>query len=156
MKMSGVSDGTTADYRHAVRRYLAFLGESLFPIRRAFLNFDVPPGMLRLTGFALRRLTRYWREVDGMDIDLGVPSRLTNPSRPNPSPLRRQEILLMLRTARRIYPPYGKKAAIGRTFRCWLLLTLEWGARISETELTWGQIGLEKGSVLLCGKMGES
>ena len=50
----------------------------------------------------------------------------------------------MLRTARRIYPPYGKKAAIGRTFRCWLLLTLEWGARISETELTWGQIGLEK------------
>ena len=70
MRVSGVSEGTIEDYVNAVRRYLAFLGESVFPIRRAFLNFDVPPGMLRLTGFALRRLTRYWREVDGMDIDL--------------------------------------------------------------------------------------
>jgi len=155
MIKSGVSDGTTQDYCHAIARYFAYLETTSVSLERAFWQYDTTLSMRRLTGFALRRLERFYWEGEGKKIDFGIPPRLASPSRPKPSPVPRGEIFLILRTARRIYPRGRKKERLGRTFRAWLLLTLEWGARIGETEITWDQIDLERGSVLLRGKTGE-
>lgn len=155
MRMSGVSNGTTQDYCHAIARYFAYLETAPVSLERAFWKYDTTLSMRRLTGFALRRLERFHWETEGRKVDFGIPPRLASPSRPKPSPIPRKEILLILATARRLYSRDRKRETLGRTFRAWLLLTLEWGARISETELPWSQIDLERKAVLLQGKTGK-
>lgn len=155
LKNDGLREGMIDDYLNAIQRYYSFLGTTSLSVRRAFTFFKATMGMRRLTGFALRRLQSFFFEVLETEVDFGVPARLPCPSRPNPSPLSRGEILLLLRTARRMYPRHGRSARIGRTVRGWLILTLEWGARIGETPIEWTQIDFDSNSATLCGKTGE-
>jgi site-specific recombinase XerD len=156
MRNSGLAAKTISDYCRALVRYRKFLRDNPdVPLRRAFTCYRATPGMTRVLGFALRRLQTFLGEVCDTSVEFGVPARLANPSRPRPRPITTAELLLLMRTARRILGDRPKQYSINKVVRAWLFLAQEWGTRLGEAVLTWPDIDLDAGDVQLDGKTGE-
>lgn len=156
LRNSGLAEKTISDYCRALTRYNRFLqANHSVPLRRAFTIYKGTPGMIRVLGFALRRLQMFLYDVRGTSVEFGVPARLPNPSRPQPRPITTSELLLLMRTARRDLPDRAKQSSLNKVFRAWLFLSQEWGTRLGESVLTWDAIDLGTGDVQLDGKTGQ-
>jgi integrase len=156
LRNSGLAEKTITDYCRALTRYRQFLRNNPgVPLRRAFAKYKASAGIARVAGFALRRLQTFLYDVCETSVEFGVPARLTNPSRPQPRPITTGELLLLMRTARRILPDRFQRSSLNKVIRAWLFLGQEWGTRLSENILTWSDFDFEAGDVELNGKTGE-
>jgi integrase len=156
LRNSGLAEKTITDYCRALTRYRQYLRDNPdVPLRRAFAKYKASAGITRVAGFALRRLQDFLFDVCDISIEFGIPPRLANPSRPQPRPITTAELLLLMRTARRILPDKHQQSSLNKVIRAWLFLSQEWGARLGESVLTWEDMNLDTGDVQLDGKTGK-
>jgi site-specific recombinase XerD len=150
LRQSGAREITARNYCAAIRRWLETL-RSNTDLRPAIVRqrAPLPRAMKRMIGYACRRYTAFASEVLGVEIDLGIPSRLPTGSRPGPKPISDDELQQLSRAAKKLFP---RETAL--SFRVWLHFLDETGCRRSESEIDWTAIDWSRHSVVVRGKTG--
>jgi integrase/recombinase XerC len=110
----------------------------------------LPRPMKRIIGYACRRYIAFMRGVMAETVELGVPSRLPEASRPNPRPVSADEFQKLSRAAKKLLP---KETSL--TVRIWLQFLRETGCRRAESDIDWTSIDWFRSSVTVRGKTGE-
>ncbi len=146
---TGASEVTVENYGRGVRVWLETLKGSELRPAAAWLRWQAPKSIKRLTGFACRRYSEYFKAMTGESIDLGVPERLPAASKPAPRPVSDSELKALLIAAKRILP-----RSTSFSFRVWLRLMEELGVRRGESDLTWGSFNFGEQTVRVNGKTG--
>ena len=151
LKDAGASETTIRSYVAAIQKWLKIL--ALSPeVRPAVVwqRSQLSASIKRVVGYACRRYAMFAAEVLGQRIDLGIPSRLSVASRPNPKPISDNQLRELSIASKKIFP---KETSI--SFRVWLQFLNETGCRRSESEIDWSSVDWLRRSVVVRGKTGE-
>ncbi len=151
LRQTGSAPNTVRIYRGLVSYWLDRLDASDSPTPAlAWLEWDAPESIRRLTGYACRRYAQFIRDVFAEAIDLGVPRRLPPPSRPTPRPVTDPELSQLLRVAK-LDLPYRTSVSM----RVWIHLMDELGLRRGESAFGWDRVDFDRGCLTVTGKTGE-